>query len=144
MTERATAIKNPAAQRLSLTSKEAEDAAARKVIEQLQARAQENASVPNQRRAERHPWVTSLTVMLEETPGKWRTVEVTSHDISTGGFSFVYRQFTHVGTNVRVNINCLPGRPILDGAVRSCVYIGGHHHRIGVQFQVAEQPSPEA
>jgi hypothetical protein len=93
------------------------------------------------RRHERKPWAVPLTVQLEErcTEGiRTRDVEVTSHNISSGGFAFVFNQYVHEGTIVRVQFDTLPRKPRLMGVVRNCVLLNGRQHRVGVQFMESE------
>lgn len=104
------------------------------VIEQLRKEIDKSNGHRDQRTAERKPWVTQLTLLIADPLGKSRTVNVSSHDISTGGFSFIYKQFVHINTKVRAQFESLPGRPSLNGVVRSCIHVGGMHHRVGVQF----------
>lgn len=113
------------------------------IIEQLHERVGPSKEVVNRRQSERRPWITPLTILIEDPMGKPRTLEATTHDISTGGFSFVYRQFIHINTKVRVYFESLPGRPALEGVVRSCTYAGEMHHRIGVQFVKPEDSKSE-
>ncbi len=124
----------PQADAPAATPAAATEATPKEVIDQLHERLGKKRGSPNERTAERRPWVTSLVLVLEDPDGKPRTVEVTTHDISVGGFSFVYRQFLHAGTKIRAHFSILPGRPFLDGIVRNCMYVGGMHHRVGVQF----------
>jgi len=109
------------------------------IIEQLHHRVGNAHRVRNERRAERHHWITDLTLVIEDPLGKPRTIEVTTNDISAGGFSFVYHQFIHFGTKVRAHFESVPGRPNLDGVVRSCAHLGGMNHRVGVQFTSSQK-----
>jgi len=114
-------------------------ASPQEVIEQLHQRLGQERNVSNERRAERHAWVTDLTLVIEDLQGKPRTLEVTTHDISEGGFSFVYRQFIHTGTRILAHFGSVSGRPSLEGVVRNCAYVGNMHHRIGVQFSSRQE-----
>lgn len=94
-----------------------------------------------ERRHERRAWAVPLTVRLEERCGdsvRTRDIEVTSHNISAGGFAFVYNQYVYEGTIVRVQFDTLPRKPKLTGVVRNCILLGGRQHRVGVQFTEAE------
>jgi len=97
----------------------------------------------NQRAHERRKWTVPLTVELEEV-GQYgpasRTIEVSTVDVSRGGFAFVFRQYVFPGTVVRVQFDSLPKRPRLAGSVKSCNLIGGTQHRVGVQFDQAKRP----
>ncbi len=116
-------------------------AAASEVIEQLRQQGDScQEKKKNQRKSERRAWVTQLTLLIEDPLGKQRTLDVATHDISTGGFSFIYKQFIHINTKVAVLFETLPGKPALNGVVRSCVLLDGMHHRIGVQFHIPRTP----
>ena len=115
--------------------------AAQSVVEQTrrqedkgQSPAEKGQGTRNQRTAERQPFVTQLTILITDPNGKPRTLNVASHDISTGGFSFIHKQFVYQNTRVQVHFESLPGNPTLEGVVRSCIHVGGMHHRVGVQF----------
>ena len=117
----------------------AQPALAADVIQQLGSKFGQKDEQHDQRQSERHPWTVHLTVIIEDPAGKPRTLEIVTHDISAGGFSFIYRQFMHLGTKVRVQVVSLEGRPTLDGVIRNCTYLGGMNHRIGVQFVTAKE-----
>jgi hypothetical protein len=104
------------------------------VLAQLYERHGRKGGLPNERSSERFAWVTSLVLVIIDPQGKPRTLEVVTHDISSGGFSFVYRQFLHAGSKVVAEFTVLPNRPRLEGVVRNCSHVGGINHRIGVQF----------
>lgn len=94
------------------------------------------------RKHERRAWAVPLTVMLEERTGQFhrsREVEVTTHNISVGGFAFVYNQYVHAGTIVKVQFDTLPNKPKLTGVVRNCAFLSGRQHRVGVQFLDSEK-----
>ncbi len=97
--------------------------------------------VDNRRRAQRRSWSVPLTVTLLEhvaTGGSKREVDVVTHDISPGGFSFIHNGFVHVGTEVATLLTMLPDRPKVMGVVRNCIHLANSMHRVGVQFiQVA-------
>ncbi len=93
------------------------------------------------RTGRRHPWCIPLTLEIEEVrPGgtRRRHVEVTTHDICTGGFAFIFNQFVHPETIVRARFESLPTRPYLTGVVRNCVHLSGTQHRVGVEFVDAQ------
>ena len=110
------------------------DASPEEVFLELFKRFGQGQGVPNERRFERYAWIIDLTAWLEEPSGTTRTLDATTHDLSRGGFSFVYRQFLHAGTKIRVRFNILPNRSTVAGVVRNCDWVGGHHHRVGVEF----------
>lgn len=89
------------------------------------------------RKHKRHNWKVNLRLELVE-PGRGstrnRTIDVTSQDISLGGFSFAAPMFVHVGTVVYTRLNSLEGQPVVKAVVRNCVHIEGRLHRVGVEF----------
>ncbi|MCC7145389.1 MAG: PilZ domain-containing protein [Phycisphaeraceae bacterium] len=105
-----------------------------KIIQDLGKQHTQQASPNDRREHKRFPWSVALTMQLEESGGNHRRIEVTTLNISVGGFAFTYRQFIHPGTIVFARFETLPDKPVLKGVVRSCAPIGGMQHRIGVQF----------
>ncbi|MEK6798173.1 MAG: PilZ domain-containing protein [Planctomycetota bacterium] len=90
----------------------------------------------DERRHERKPWTTTLTVWVKDRSGAWnmpRKLTVATHDISPGGFSFFYQQFLHVNTLVSARFDGLPSKPVLLGVVANCTYLDGQY-RVGVRF----------
>jgi len=91
----------------------------------------------NRRGSERKAWVTHLEIHLQEvTPmGIVETCQqVMTHDISTGGLSFIAKRFVHPGSQIETCFQALPNQPRIRGIVRNCVHVGGPFHRVGVQF----------
>ena len=89
------------------------------------------------RQYERLLWLRGVTIWIAEESGsgrRTRKVQVLTHDISQGGFSFAFGQYLNSGTAVCALFDCLPNQPVIGGAIRYCVLLGGTHHRIGVQF----------
>lgn len=92
----------------------------------------------DEREASRYPWVTKLAVRIVDPTGGIRDIEITTHDLSVGGFSFLYNQFLHNGTIVITHIKSLPNQPTIMCVVRNCVHVKGAIHRIGVRFENAK------
>ena len=93
------------------------------------------------RKHERHAWCVSLTLELQESHMEGvrrRQVAVTTHDISAGGFAFIFNQFIHPGTTIRAHFEALPNKPQLSGVVCNCVHLSGNQHRVGVQITRSE------
>jgi len=89
------------------------------------------------RQHERKAWCVPLTVLFKEKVLEGvieRPAEVTTHDISRGGFSFVYDQYVHLGTKIHVRFDTLPSTPRVSGIVRNAIHLHGKRHRIGVKF----------
>ena len=101
------------------------------------AKQQGHPAGEDSRRHVRNPWnVTLVLELLEKCEDRVqrRTIKVTAHDISRGGFGFSFGQFIHPGTVVRTTFETLPQRPTLVGVVRHCAALGGMRHLVGVQF----------
>lgn len=122
------------------TDPPSDDASAEQIFEELYKRFGRGGPVPNQRQSERLPWVTDLTIRVEDPGRTARVLSVATHDVSRGGFSFVYRQFLHCGTKIRTCFNGLPNRPTIKGVVQYSVDIGHGRHRTGVVFEKARSP----
>ncbi len=88
------------------------------------------------RKHQRKQWHTVIRLVLEDPKlvGNRRAIEVTTQDISVGGFAFIHSQYLYPGTIVRACFNNLPNQPWLKGIIRDCRLLGGIQHRIGVQF----------
>lgn len=112
------------------------------VMEELVQRHGGTKTAKNQRSHERHKWTVPLTLELEES-GQYgptrRTIQVSTVDISRGGFAFAFRQYVFPGTIVRAQFDSLPKCPRLEGSVTGCILLGGNQHRVGVQFTQAER-----
>lgn len=110
-------------------------------------RSDRNRQAPNERRYERQPWTATITVTIDRQTLRGATqhaLRVVAQDISRGGFSFIYRQFISPGSKVSIKLDMLPGEPVINGTVKSCVLIGGMEHRVGVAFDpVSKAEKPE-
>ncbi len=107
------------------------------IYEALFDRYEQEGGVANRRQYERKPWPATITFSVVEIPGRSaveQQLEVTTHDVSRGGIGVVLQQFLDPGTSVRIRFNSLPDRPVVNGVVANCTYIGGKQHRVGVQF----------
>ena len=91
-----------------------------------------------ERKHERKSWNAVITLVIEEMVEKelarHREIEVTTLDISAGGYAFMFKEFVNPGTVVRARFEGLPNKPILVGVVRNCVDVDATQHRVGVQF----------
>lgn len=112
------------------------------VIEQLEKVQGEKARSAGEfveRRHERKVWNAVLTLVIEEHLDggyvRHRQVEVTTVDISAGGFAFMHNKAINAETVVRARFEGLPQKPVLIGVVRNCRLVDGKQHRVGVQFQ---------
>ena len=111
------------------------EATPEEIIHALFERAGGRGKVDDQRAAGRFSWVTKLSVRIIDPIGAPRDIEVTTRDLSTGGFSFVHNQFVHEGTIVITRIKGLPHQPTIMCVVRHCEHISGAKHRVGVRFE---------
>ena len=106
------------------------------VMKALAEQAQSAAGLDN-RAHPRHRWSAVLALTVEESTDQFtsqRQIKVTTGDLSAGGFSFVHRQYIHLGTIVTACFEALRQRPTLSGVVRSCIATDGGRYRVGVQF----------
>jgi hypothetical protein len=122
------------------------DETAKKIMQQLQQKYQ----LPDGgdgRKHQRKPWNVVLSVEFKISGGRLtleRKAEVTTHDISQGGFSFIFNENILKGTHVKACFDMLPNKPIVHGEVRSSRLLYGVQHRIGVAFiDVARAEKPE-
>lgn len=107
-------------------------------VEDTSARPASSAAGEELRQQLRRVWNTTLDLELTEQDGsRRRQVRVQTLNLSSGGFAFLHRQFIHPGTRVWAEFQALPGRPVIEGVVRSCDQLGGMQHRVGVQFIAA-------
>ena len=91
----------------------------------------------DRRRSERLPWLRRVPVWVAEETGSGqgiRKLDALIHDISHGGFGFIFDQELDPGMIIRARFDGLPNRPVVTGVIRYCVQLGATHHRIGVQF----------
>lgn len=107
------------------------------VVEALHAQRGAKVDDKNRRDADRYPWVTQLHVRIVDLSGNSRDIDVTTHDLSVGGFSFLHSQFLHNGTIILTRIKSLPHQPTLMCIVRNCTHVKGATHRVGVRFEKA-------
>lgn len=108
--------------------------------EALEALLQQSSAAQTARPSRRHVrkrWVIELRIRVVEsgtTGAVDRELCVTTQDLSRGGFSFVCRQFLHIGTHVQAEVRSLPGSPVLTAEVANCEYDGNGQHRVGVKL----------
>ncbi|HRX86245.1 MAG TPA: PilZ domain-containing protein [Phycisphaerae bacterium] len=127
-------------------------ATAKRIIENLQRKFWLEPTA-SKRAQDRKPWSVHLELAIQE-PGAHavpRKTEAVTHDLSTGGFSFITRNYVHVGAAVEATFDTVPQKPTIIGVVRNCIHLGGAMHRVGVQFtevrradHAASQSSTEA
>jgi len=90
------------------------------------------------RKHARKNWQTVIKLILNEDTtsltSQGREIEVTTQDISVGGFGFLYSRYLYPDTEVIAKFDCLPGKPMLRGVICDCHLIGGMQHRVGVRF----------
>ena len=112
------------------------DETARKILDQLER----SYRMPDEGEGRKHPrksWCVVLSVEFEIENGALtlqRTEEVTTHDISQGGFSFIFNENLIEKTRVKARFDMLPNKPTIYGEVRSSRHLYGTQHRIGVCF----------
>ena len=114
-----------------------EEAAGSDVVVALRGRIGAVQVGKERRRSERLAWLRRVPIwVMEETRSgrRPRKLDVLIHDVSAGGFGFIFGQRLNPGTTVRAQFDYLPNHPVVTGIVRYCTHLGDTHHRIGVQF----------
>lgn len=105
------------------------------IIDQLHQQRGADRPLDDKREADRYPWAIKLHVTIIDPMGTPREIVVQTHDLSIGGFSFIYNQFLHNGTVVIACIKALPKQPKVLCIVKNCVHVKGASHRVGVRFE---------
>jgi len=106
------------------------------ILEQLR----EDFSLPESgdgRKHERRSWCVVMTVEVDRQShnGTFRkSAQITTHDISRGGFSFIYHETIPENSKITGQLDMLPNKPVIHGVIRSCFHLIGNQYKIGVQF----------
>jgi hypothetical protein len=109
------------------------DATPKAILQALEA--QNALSTADARAHARHFWCVPATLEIQSSrTAPVRQTRVATNNISEGGFAFIIDARLAVGTIVRTTFETLPDKPRINGVVRSCVYLCGTQHRIGVEF----------
>ncbi|HPF39211.1 MAG TPA: PilZ domain-containing protein [Phycisphaerae bacterium] len=106
-----------------------------RVMAMLRKQADADSTTVEKRGSDRYAWRTRLRVTIVDPSGARREIDVTTHDLSIGGFSFMFNQYVHNGTVVIACIKALPEKPMVLCVVRNCVHVKGAMHRVGVNFE---------
>lgn len=117
-------------------------AAAEQVIDALFERQGGRRKVQDQRKSPRSPWVVQLELTLVGADGIAVRIKATTHDLSVGGFSFLYGQYVNSGTIVITSFKAMPDQPKILCVVCNCAHVDGTTHRVGVRFEKTS-PNPE-
>jgi hypothetical protein len=126
----------------SLTS--SGDVSGDEMFRMLQAHFEPGKRKTEQRRSERKPWLTGLTVWFEDhySPlGSTREIQAATLNVSRGGLSFLAERFFHEGAQMRVRFNVFPNGPTVAGLARSCEHFGGAWYRVGMEFAMPTEPA---
>jgi len=99
-----------------------------------------NRGTESDRQHERKEWATKATLRLNGTHDK-RHMNVVTHDISQGGFSFISESYIAAGTPVFATFRVGAEDATFSGIVRSCKIVTAPKHLIGVQFVKKETES---
>ena len=89
------------------------------------------------RRYDRKPWITCLILHIEEGDGSavtTRQVDITTHDLSRGGFGFIFKNYLPPGTKIRAQFDGLESRPTVSAVVRNCQHLLGSSYAVGAEF----------
>ncbi|MCA9255494.1 MAG: PilZ domain-containing protein [Phycisphaerales bacterium] len=106
-----------------------------RVVAMLKEQADADSTIVEKRGSDRYAWKIKLHVTIVDPSGARREIDVTTHDLSIGGFSFIFNQYVHNGTVVIACIKALPQKPLVLCVVRNCVHVKGAMHRVGVNFE---------
>ncbi len=88
------------------------------------------------RQATRFHYCVPMTLHIDDPRrAGTRVIRAASSNVSAGGFAFIFDAALSPGSTVRAQFDSLPGKPEIAGIIRSCVYICGTQHRIGVEYQ---------
>jgi len=112
------------------------DANAKKIMAQLKKQHQMPESGDG-REHSRRPWNVVLKLefeLVQDDATLQQKAEVTTHDISQGGFSFIYNKDLPIGTRVKTCFDMLPNKPIVYGEIRGARHLYGMQYRVGVAF----------
>lgn len=107
-----------------------------RVLDQLR----EDFSLPESgdgREHERRPWCVVMTIEINRQSNTGifkKSAQITTHDISRGGFSFIYHETIPEKSQITARFDMLPNKPIIHGTIRSCFHLLGNQYRVGVQF----------
>jgi len=112
------------------------DVDSQKILEYLQREFQIPESGDG-RAHQRKPWCVVLTIQFNDSSDQLtitNKAEITTHDLSRGGFGFIFNQNMEVKSTISACFEMLPNKPIIHGEVRSCRRLFGQQYRIGVEF----------
>ena len=112
------------------------DKTARRILRQLQ-RDRQNPDGKEIRKHQRKSWCVVLSAEFEIEEGSItleHKEEVITHDISQGGFSFIFHMNLTKGPHIKACFDMLPKKPVINGEVRSSRHLYGTQYRIGVSF----------
>ncbi len=97
-------------------------------------RAGREQGIADERKYKRFEWVKEIDIRVDDPAHSTRVLRVTTHNLSRGGFGFLYKQYIHIGTKVIVCFEGGSDGPRLRGTVRECVDLGEGQHYVGVKF----------
>jgi len=112
------------------------------LIASLDRHAKQAGSSENNRRHERVAFLPRPVAVNFMHPGGVETrCLVTPRNISVSGISFLHGGYLHTGSDCTVNLPTLFGDTrTVRGVIRSCRYITGNVHEIGVEFETEIDP----
>ena len=120
------------------------DVSGEEIFELLQEHFEQGQNTPDQRRSERKPWSTGLTVWFEDPSGpvpSTREIMAATINVSRGGLNLLAKRSIHEGSRIRLRFNALPHSPTIAALARSCEQLGGVWHRVGVEFATPTESS---
>jgi hypothetical protein len=105
------------------------------ILKAIQTGSRRNGGPSEVREATRFHYCVPMTLHIDDPKrAGTRVIRAATSNVSTGGFAFIFDAAVSPGSTVRAQFDSLPGKPEIAGVVRSCVYICGTQHRIGVEY----------
>lgn len=106
------------------------------ILKAIQSGSRRNGGPAEAREAARFHYCVPMTLHIDDPKlAGTRVIRAATSNVSNGGFAFIFDAAVSTGSTVRAQFDSLPGKPEIAGVVRSCVYICGTQHRIGVEYQ---------
>ena len=87
------------------------------------------------RRSSRRSWRKPLKVWITQPSGDHRKIEVVTRNLSSGGLSFLYNGYLHVGTSCELQLITDDNAWVdIQGIIVRCRFVAGRVHEASVRF----------
>ena len=87
------------------------------------------------RRSTRRSWRKPLKVLITQPGGDRRKIEVVTRDLSSGGLSFLYNGYLHVGTSCELQLITVDNAWVdIQGIIVRCRFVAGRVHEASLRF----------